>query len=225
MKTNHTPASLIAAAPELLEALESLVRQLEGFGHQCPLARAAIAKAYDPHAENKALYAKDEATYKEPWKLWEFSLSGCNKKMPLVGDPLWIKSVKYRRIQTKQLVDWSCPLLKGCNTNYGELFTRSDKHCSWLTGNGICPVDKNLRIAPPANDKSNWQAYNGKDFGKSLLALHKAGFILEIKYVASPQCHLNQSTWSPSAYYTEIVAYRVIGICDDFTDNPEEAQL
>ena len=40
-------ARLIAAAPELLEALESLLAQVEQYGHkpECDAARAAIAKA------------------------------------------------------------------------------------------------------------------------------------------------------------------------------------
>lgn len=40
-------ADLIAAAPELLEALESLLAQVEQYGHkpECDTARAAIAKA------------------------------------------------------------------------------------------------------------------------------------------------------------------------------------
>ena len=40
-------ARLIAAAPDLLEALESLLAQVEQYGHkpECGAARAAIAKA------------------------------------------------------------------------------------------------------------------------------------------------------------------------------------
>jgi hypothetical protein len=40
-------ARLIAAAPELLEALEALLVQVEQYGHkpECDAARAAIAKA------------------------------------------------------------------------------------------------------------------------------------------------------------------------------------
>ena len=96
-----------------------------------------VTNKYDPHAENKALYAVDALAHKEPWKLWEV-VCGNGMWVPLAYAPSWDCS-EYRRKQTKKLVDWSCPLLKGASTNYGALHVYSASKNGWLTGSHCCP--------------------------------------------------------------------------------------
>ena len=98
-----------------------------------------VTKAYDPHAENKALYAVDALVLKEPWKLWECSSISRPHFDTMEVAPSWFPSFQYRRKQTKKLVDWSCPLLKGASTNYGALHVYSASKNGWLTGSHCCP--------------------------------------------------------------------------------------
>jgi hypothetical protein len=114
----------------------------------------------------------------------------------------------------KNLVDWSCHLLKGCNTNYGELF-ELHTYGAWLSSQGRCPSFDLLRVVLPAT----WQVYHQGE--TNLQTLHDAGFIVEIKYV-SP-AGLLPAEWCPSLTYGLFVHYRVIGIREGFTGVPESA--
>jgi hypothetical protein len=173
-----------------------------------------VVKAYDPHAENKALYAKDALTHKEPWTLWEISSVDCNDFRQCTHSPHWSSYMQYRRKQTKKLVDWSCPLLKGANTNYGELYEISkNSGGNHLARQQMSVSAHNLRLLPPIDDKSNWKAYNGDD----LNLLHEAGFVVELQCV-NGSLGLERYEWAkvrPSLYL--IAHYRVIGIRDGFT--------
>lgn len=173
-----------------------------------------VTKAYDPHAENKALYAKDALVHKEPWLLWEARFGEKCPWADFVASPSWSQYYQYRRKQTKQLVDWSCPLLKGCNTNYGELFDLY-QYGAWISSQGRCPSFNLLRLA----HTSNWQAYNGED----LNLLHEAGFVVEVKYWSEFSLCYRQAVGTGALDRTKFAAYRVIAIRDGFTDNPEEA--
>ena len=184
-----------------------------------------ITKAYDPHAESKALYAKEVMKHKEPWKLWEFNNKcGFAGWLQLKEPAEWSSTCEYRRKQTKKLVYWSCPLLKGANTNYGELYTlHAQKNFALLSGasNAFIGLEQ-LRLLPPSNDKSNWQAYNGEDLG----TLHEAGFVVEVKWYGNGVSRYVTTTLKSNGWHIvshkDIAAYRVIAIRDGFTANPEE---
>ena len=184
-----------------------------------------VTKAYDPHEENKKLYAQDALEYEKPWELWEYEkprkLWEYKNGATWCGHhsaPLWMDDCQYRRRQTKKLVDWSCPLLKGASTNFGELL------CGGLYGAWLCSgalqakmPAKDLRLLPLANDKSNWQAYNGED----LNLLHEAGFVVEVSYWSTVLEKYRRELFKnilPMAN-SWLKAYRVISIRDGFTDN------
>jgi len=186
-----------------------------------------VTKAYDPHAENKLLYAKDAKEHKEPWKLWEMDCSPYGEGWStLVNPPTWLEGLLYRRKQTKKLVDWSCHLLKGANTNYGEylkfnLASSSLNSIATLYNNMFYSTHLNdIRLLPPANAKSNWQAYNGED----LNLLHEAGFVVEVKYWnTSMEKYCNELLKNMLPMADSLLKdYRVIAIRDGFTANPEE---
>jgi hypothetical protein len=107
----------------------------------------------------------------------------------------------------KNLVDWSCHLLKGCNTNFGELVIQGCRH--WFASIHLAFVRNNsLRLLPPATPTSNWQVFHSGE--TNLQTLHDAGFLCELMY-------------NPLLVYPLIVHYRVVGIRDGFTDVPESA--
>ena len=194
---------------ELIETTKKFLTMLEA------------QESSDPHAENKALYAKDAAVHKEPWKLWEcLNPRNIDKEFkPLYGHPSWREHVQYRRKQTKQLVGW-IPLCKGASTNFGELFQHSKGTTAWLYGNGMWIGSRELRLAHTHVTPSNWQAYNGED----LIALHEAGFVVEVRYW---EAHSEKYVHVPLEHYLStpvkyLAAYRVIAIRDGFTDNPAE---
>jgi hypothetical protein len=119
----------------------------------------------------------------------------------------------------KKLVDWSCPLLKGCNTNFGEL-VELYPHPAWFSSHGRCLSLTLLRLVPPATPTSNWQVYHQGE--TNLQTLHDAGFVVDVKYV-SKDSGLFSAIWRPSVRYGLIAHYRVIGIREGFTDVPESA--
>lgn len=126
----------------------------------------------------------------------------------------------------KKLVDWSCPLLKGCPTNYGDLFELCS-YGAWLSSQGRCPSFDLLRLLPPATPTSNWQVCHQGE--TNLQALHDAGFVVEIRYsftdVTGKLICYDTTTYEKalriSPKYTNCC--RVIGIRDGFTDVPESA--
>jgi len=118
------------------------------------------------------------------------------------------------------LVSWSCPLLKGSKTNFGELLIRGRNY--WcVESNFDFPLDKNLRLLSPATPKSNWQVYYQGI--TDLQTLHDAGFVVQICFPLSGI--LNYHVWEKKFVCDKfpIVHYRVIGIRKGFTDKPEEA--
>lgn len=126
----------------------------------------------------------------------------------------------------KKLVDWSCPLLKGCNTNYGELFELCS-YGAWLSSQGRCPSLTLLRLAPPSTPTSNWQVYHQGE--TNLQALHDAGFCVEIKCsfidVTGKLIQQNKTTYEGALRMSTRYAqhYRVIGIRKGFIDVLESA--
>ena len=120
--------------------------------------------------------------------------------------------------KSAQLVDWSCPLLKGCNTNYGEIFDVRELFCygKVVCGQGT-PSTNLLRLA----HTGNWQAYNGENLNR----LHEAGFVVDLRKGITNSVNVAYKTvrHNPRVLCdASIAAYRVIGIRDGFTDNPEE---
>lgn len=115
----------------------------------------------------------------------------------------------------KKLVDWSCPLLKGCNTNYGELFELY-QYGVWLSSQGRCPSFDLLRVFLPPT----WQVYHQGE--TNLQTLHDAGFEMQLRVVNGSNLKTT-AAFNPINAYTCITAYRVIGIREGFTGVPESA--
>lgn len=124
----------------------------------------------------------------------------------------------------KKLVDWSCPLLKGCNTNYGELFELCS-YGAWLSSQGRCPSLTLLRLAPPSTPTGNWQVYHQGE--TSLQTLHDDGFVVEVKWYGNGISGYALAIYSDIAWEylpkDTVCAYRVSGIREGFTDVPESA--
>jgi len=119
---------------------------------------------------------------------------------------------------SKKLVDWSCLLLKGCNTNKGELLIQGCRH--WFADNQLDFVGNNsLRLSPPTTPTINWQVYHQGE--TNLQTLHDAGFVVQIKHFLDSE--LLTEKWNPRVFYGIKVHYRVIGIQEGFTDVPESA--
>jgi hypothetical protein len=180
-----------------------------------------VTKKYDPHEKSKSLYAEDALTHKEPWMLWEFSLYE-NEWLHCLHAPDWDSQLQYRRKQTKKLVNWSCPLLKGANTNCGELLLVVGGNYATLASNNAISQGgdiSRLRLAHTDATPSNWQAYNGEH----LNALHDAGFRVEIKSCDGMSFYVRSfDPEYPSNGGTLLVQYRVIAIRYGFTDDPAE---
>lgn len=120
----------------------------------------------------------------------------------------------------QKLVDWSCPLLKGCNTKCGELMDRALAGEVWIASNIWDKVEcKYLRLAPPTTPTSNWQVYHQGE--TNLQTLHDAGFVVQIHHVEVNT--LFTSMYELGRSYLLIVHYRVSGIREGFTDVPESA--
>ena len=177
-----------------------------------------VTKKYDIHAENKAQYDEDAKITAKPWELWEVRCSGDPEWGKLFDAPVWSLYCEYRRKPAKKLVDWSCHLLKGCHTNYGELFELYP-YGAWLSSQGRCSSLTLLRLLPPATPTSNWQVYHQGE--TNLQILHDAGFEVQVKHILDGE--LLTAKWNPRVFYGLRVHYRVIGIRDGFTDVPESA--
>ena len=129
--------------------------------------------------------------------------------------------------QSKDLVDWSCPLLKGCNTNYGELLDKN-KFSLWIASSQWNRhTGEDLRLLPPATPTSGRQVYHQVE--TNLQTLHDAGFVVEIGYsfidVTRQVIYHTNTTYEDALCMTPKYAqhYRVIGIREGFTDVPESA--
>jgi hypothetical protein len=149
------------------------------------------------------------------------------------GDYLWGNITHYKVTKkyvepkpAKKLVDWSCPLLEGCNTNFGELLDKN-KSSLWIASSQWNRhYGKDLRLLPPATPTSNWQVYHQGE--TNLQTLHDAGFEIEIKYAFSDcynKVHFDNTTYKKALSRSpkHALHYRVIGIRDGFTDVPESA--
>jgi hypothetical protein len=163
-------------------------------------------------AEGRSLSGVFEYRYGNGWYL-----NNCEDRIPKFDNGVEWRIAKPK----KQLIDWSHPYFKGCATNYGELLVRSYPQRSWLAGQGTWVLDEHLRLATPANDHTNWQPFFStpendaklRELAKMVkVQVRVFNDIIDFDEPLTP--HGMQATSN----------YRITGLQEGWTDNPEETQ-
>ena len=190
-----------------------------------------VTKKYDPHAENKALYAEDALVLKEPWKLWAYARPHADWQQ-CFSPPEWLKQHEYRREQTKkQLIKWEHEYFKGCATNFGEFLAVVVK--AYGTTRFIVEVSRsggthpgNLRLATPADDHANWQPFFSTPENDAKLQELAKMVKVEVRWFSRISQTFAIDEVNPSLPFGEnakgISNYRITGLQEGWTDNKED---
>jgi hypothetical protein len=185
-----------------------------------------ITKEYDPHAENKALYAEDAKMHENPWDLWEHCYEGFKTWLNCTDHPFWNEDTLYRRKPRpkeqpkEQIIDLANPLFKGCATNKGELFMYSHSGQAWRTSDSWFRTLKELRLATPANDHANWQPFFSSPENDAKLRELAKMVKVEVRFFSEDESLI--CSFHDSYNCLPISNYRITGLQEGWTDNKED---
>jgi hypothetical protein len=124
----------------------------------------------------------------------------------------------------KRLIDWSLKGMLGCMTNEGKLYTiyPVTKRARVGGGGADCEFLERLRLAKP-KDNEGWQYYSHSNESEQMLRALNVQCKIEVRWWNETERQCEFSTLFTWPYLRRVSNYRIVGLQDGYTDNPEEA--